>query len=216
MGKQYKYFLAAVTTNNKYITVEKIDGIEIKGQKTIDKFTSKYRKEELLRIIEPEVCEEIKDLKLEYRVNENTKIYYGIITDNKEFAECLSKMDKKNADRIPINTRIFNQEFDELLELINLYIPELKAIFGASSEMYSKAVNYKKEEKNKDEFKEVLKEEFAKYINFRKWLVRDEDPIYKTEKEKQEKKEEEKYKQMSLKEHEDILDKLPNLNEKED
>ena len=159
MAKLYKYFLAAVTTNNKYITVEKIDGIEIKGQKTIDKFTSNYTKEELLRIIEREVSEELENLKLEYRQDEKNTYYYGIITNNKEFANCLSKMDKKKCDRIPMSERIFNREFDELLELIELYLPELKAIFGESSEIYSKAVNYKKEDKNKREAKEVLKDQ---------------------------------------------------------
>ena len=214
MGKQYKYFLAAVTIDNRYVTVKEIDEVEIKGQKTIDKFTSNYTKEELLRIIEREVSEELENLKLEYIQDEKNTYYYGIITNNKEFANCLSKMDKKKCDRIPMSERIFNREFDELLELIELYLPELKAIFGESSEIYSKAVNYKKEDKNKREAKEVLKEEFSKYINFRKWLAREEDPSHIIKKE--EKKEKGEFKQMNIAEYLDILNRLPNLKEQKE
>ncbi len=208
MGKQ-KYFLAAVTEDGKYIAVDEMDNYKLPGRKKIDKYTSMLKKEELITIFENNYGIKPVDFKLEYHQDDANIYYYGIITDNAEFNECLNHLKSKpKADYILKNKDIFRNEFQKLEELIINNLEAIKELYGFYSPMYSRACNYI--DNNSPEERDLLAEEFSKYINFRKWLVRDEKPIHIIKPREESKT---KYVQSSIVDNK-YFDELPNLTQK--
>lgn len=207
MGKQ-KYFLAVIDMNNEFKTIDKLDGLKLNGLKTIDKFTSIRTKKEIIDLIQKQYTGiKVKDVKLEYRKDDINTSYYGIITNNREFKECLDKFKNGKKDIISRNKNIFLQEFNNLEITIITNLDFIEEIYGISSKMYARAANYKDNRDHSNEDRELLIEEFSKYNNFRRWLVRNEKEI-KIKKEKKDTSNQE-YKQMHINE---LLYKLPDLN----
>ena len=79
-----KYFLIAITNNNKEKYITSLNNTKLSSKLKIDKYTSNKTYKELIDQIEKEYHLKPNRLVLKY-TNEDKTYYYGLIINNKEF-----------------------------------------------------------------------------------------------------------------------------------
>ena len=174
-----KYFLIAITNNNKEKYITSLNNTKLSSKLKIDKYTSNKTYKELIDQIEKEYHLKPNRLVLKY-TNEDKTYYYGLIINNKEFNQVLENGRISGKDNHITNNYFIEKE---LYKLLNSDLSLIERIYGKNTSIYAKICNYK--ENNTSILESIVKEEFSKYINVRKWLTRDFKSIVKDNDEKQ-------------------------------